>query len=98
MLEKLVHSPCRGRRALLLGGECRERDLPGLALDDDDARLALPALLPGRPVPLELDGPVHAHELHLTERLAHGLGIGLARELDPRRRRRDAVMATEALG
>src|SRR5437016_4033703 len=78
--------------------ERRQRDLPVANLDDEDARLTLAAFLARGPVLLELDGAVHAHRVHLPERLAHRLRIRLARDPDALGRRQHAVVAAEALG
>ena len=72
----------RARRATSSRAKSGQRDLAVLDLDDEDARLALAALLAGRAVLLELDRAVHAHEAHLPERIAHGLGLGLAGDPD----------------
>src|SRR2546429_197149 len=84
-------------RALFLREKVRQRHLAVADLDDEDARLALAALLAGGTVLLELDRAVDAHQAHAPEGLAHGLGIVLAGDPDRLGDRGDPVVASEAL-
>src|SRR5579875_193473 len=74
-----------------------KRDLTTLDLDDVDLGHDLAALLALRAFLHEADIAVDALHMHLPERLADGLGLGLAGQLDRRRDRLDTVMAAEAL-
>src|SRR5262245_58690278 len=74
-----ARSPVTLRRRLLLGLELRQRHLPVPDLDDEDARLALAALLAGGAVLVELDRAVDAGDVDLPEGVADGLGLGRAR-------------------
>src|SRR2546426_9326764 len=88
----------RDRRVLFLREEVGQRHLAVANLDDEDAGLALAALLAGRPVLLELDRAVDAHQAHLPERVANGGGLVLARDPDRLGDGGDAVVAAEPLG
>src|SRR5581483_3997653 len=84
--------------APLLLHEVRQRDLAVLHLHQEDAGVALAALLAGRAVLLELDRAVEARDVHLPQRVAHGLGIVLAGDAERRGDGGDAVVTAEALG
>src|SRR4029453_2164384 len=86
------------RAGLLLREEVGQRHLAVADLHDEDARLTLAAFLAGGPVLLELDRPVHAHQAHLPEGVAHGLGLVLAGNPDRFGDGGNAVVAAEALG
>src|SRR4030095_4455303 len=77
--------------------EVGQRHLAVADLDDEDARLTLAAFLAGRPVLLELDRTVHAHEAHLPEGVANRLGLVLAGEPDRLGDRGDPVVAAKSL-
>src|SRR5262250_2622520 len=78
--------------------EVGQRHLAVAYLHDEDAGLALPALLARRPVLLELDRPVDAGDAHAPERVADRFGIVFPRQPDRLGDRRDPVVAAEALG